>query len=150
MKKNLKFLMGCGAIVAVCLAGSYLHVKYGRTVEVGSEDMGKVFAHNIEYVMKCKTLVNVSKEDYDWYFENVYRLYYTKNVDGKAVQHKVKPEMIYYVQQEINKYIAEESNPFIPNSYYESACKIKVNNAMSQMESLLEQKDVVYKYFGKY
>ena len=150
MKKNFMSWIGCGAVVAVCLTGSYLHVKYGRTVEVGSEDMGKVFAHNIEYVMKCKTLGNVSKEDYEWYFENVYRLYHTKNVNGKAVQQKVEPEKIYLVQQEINKYITEESNPLIPSSYYESACKIKINNAMSQMESLLEQKDAVYKYFGKY
>jgi len=138
MKKNLMGWIGCGAIVAVCLTGSYLHVKYNRMVEVSSEDMGKVFVHNIEYVMKCKTL------------GNVYRLYHTKNVNGKAVQQKVVPEKIYLVQQEINKYIAEESNPLIPNSYYESACKIKVNNAVSQMESLLEQKDAVYKYFGKY
>ena len=146
MKKNLMGWIGCGAVAAVCLTGSYLHVKYNRMVEVGSEDMGKVFVHNIEYVMKCKTLGNVSKEDYEWYFENVYRFKFLLK-DGQM--HHATKESISNYQQKVNDFILE-MNPLIPDSFYIKTCNIWMNEAQSNMDITLEKNDVVYRYFGKY
>ena len=145
MKKNLMGWIGCGVIVAVCLTGSYLHVKYNRMVEVDEETM-KIVGDNLEHVMKCYALGETNKETYDNYFENVYRFKFLLK-DGQM--HHATKESISNYQQRVNDFILE-MNPLIPDSFYTKTCNIWMNEAQANMDITLEKNDVVYRYFGKY
>lgn len=145
MKKNLKFLMGCGAIVAVGLGSLYLHVKYNRMVEIDEETM-EIVGDNLEHVMKCYALGKIDKETYDDYFENVYRFKFLLK-DGQM--HHATKESISNYQQKVNDFILE-MNPLIPDSFYTKTCNIWMNEAQSNMDITLEKNDMVYRYLGKY
>lgn len=144
---------------SACLAGS-VTVVYGvlglaglasadySQVNIDRTSMGQVLS-STDKVIRCYALGKVSKKDYNWFFDNAYRLK-APSEDGEPNSYTIiDRNLVFQAQQEVNKEASDNNHGLVPEEIINNYCKTGVATALTGMDSVLNQYDSWY-FISKY